>query len=85
MPEISRFFGIIITMFAMDHNPPHFHVKYGDYAAIITIEDGIIKGELPRYAVKKVYEWLELHKAELEENWKRLVKGDAPVSIEPLI
>ena len=28
MPEISRFLGIIITMYYNDHNPPHFHVRY---------------------------------------------------------
>lgn len=48
MPELSRFFGIIIAMFGDDHNPPHFHVRYGDYEAIITIQDGIVKGELPK-------------------------------------
>jgi hypothetical protein len=29
MPTISRFFGILIQMYFDDHNPPHFHVKYG--------------------------------------------------------
>lgn len=52
MPELSRFFGIIIAMFGDDHNPPHFHVRYGDYEAIITIQDGIVKGELPKRYLK---------------------------------
>ena len=47
MPEICRFFGIIITMFADDHNPPHFHVRYGDYEAIVTIDKGVVKGLPP--------------------------------------
>ena len=72
MPEISRFYGIIITMFINEHNPPHFHVEYQDYKAMITIEDGIVMGALPRRALNLVYEWLDLHKDELLENWKRI-------------
>jgi hypothetical protein len=51
MPEISTFYGIIITMLFDDHNPPHFHVKYGEYRTQITIQDGLIKGTLPRRAL----------------------------------
>lgn len=58
MPELSRFFGIIIAMFGDDHNPPHFHVRYGDNEAIITIKDGIVKGELPRKVLKDVFKWM---------------------------
>lgn len=47
MPELCRFLGIIIAMFGDDHNPPHFHVRYGDFEAIITIRDGVVKGEMP--------------------------------------
>ena len=65
MPEISSFYGIIISMFFVDHNPPHFHVKYQGYEAIIDIATGTIRGELPRRALNLVYEWLDLHKDEL--------------------
>ncbi len=48
MPEISRFFGIIIKMFFLDHSPPHFHVDYSGFKAIINIKTQEIKeGELP--------------------------------------
>lgn len=48
MPEISRFLGIVIAMFYNDHNPPHFHAKYGDFKAVIAIETGeVIEGRLP--------------------------------------
>ena len=50
MPEISSFYGIVIYMYMSEHNPPHFHVKYQDYEAIITIKDGVITGSLPRRA-----------------------------------
>lgn len=56
MPEISKFYGIIIFMYIDDHNPPHFHVWYEDYQAIVTIQDGIITGSLPRRALRLVYE-----------------------------
>lgn len=84
MPEISRFYGIIITMFVNEHNPPHFHVEYQDYKAMITIEDGIIMGTLPRRALNLVYEWLDLHKNELLENWKRIESNQNLQKIEPL-
>ena len=84
MPELSRFFGIIIAMFAGDHYPPYFHVRYGDYEAIITIEDGIVKGELPKKALKDVFEWMEIHQEELKTNWNRLQEGKGIIKIEPL-
>jgi len=57
MPEISRFLGIIIYMHFNDHNPPHFHVKYGNYKAIININNfGIIEGNLPPKALSIVVE-----------------------------
>lgn len=84
MPEISRFYGIIIYMYMNEHNPPHFHVWYEDYKAIITIHDGIITGSLPRRALNLVYEWLDLHKDELLENWRRLSNYESPIKIDPL-
>jgi hypothetical protein len=84
MPEISRFYGIIIYMFFQDHNPPHFHVKYQNFEATINIEDGIVKGEIPRRAINLIYEWLDLHKDELLANW-RLSEQRKPLNkIEPL-
>ena len=71
MPEISKFYGIIIYMYIDDHNPPHFHVWYDDYQAEITIKEGIVRGEMPRRALRLVFEWLDLHRDELLENWER--------------
>ena len=59
-------------MYMSEHNPPHFHVWYENYKAIITIKDGIITGSLPRRALNLVYEWLDIHKDELLENWNRV-------------
>jgi len=70
MPQISRFFGISIYMYAKDHYPPHFHALYGDQEAMIDIENSIIiAGELSSRAYKLVKEWNEDHKQELLHNF----------------
>ena len=84
MPEICNFYGISIYMYMNEHQPPHFHVWYNDYKAIITIEEGVVTGSLPRRALKLVYEWLDLHKVELMDNWKRMEQKDELLNIEPL-
>ena len=71
-------------MYMNEHNPPHFHVWYEDYKAIITIKDGIRTGSWPRRALSLVYEWLDLHQDELLENWRRLSNYESPVRIDPL-
>jgi len=70
MPEISRFYGIIVFMFFNDHNPPHFKVKYAEFEANIVIENGsILNGDLPISKLKLVIAWAEIHKRELLEMW----------------
>jgi hypothetical protein len=71
VPELSRFLGIVIAMFYRDHEPANFHAVYGEYEITVGIEDGIVKGEFPRRALRHVLEWYEMHKAELAENWTR--------------
>lgn len=85
MPTISAFYGILIQMFWKDHRPPHFHVRYADYRARISIEDlKIISGNLPRTAERLVLEWAQLHQAELMENWLLCETQQMPAKIEPL-
>lgn len=86
MPEISRFFGIVIAMFAKDHLPPHFHARYGDDIGIFNIENGnLIEGFLPRRAIRLVQDWAELHKTELLSNWIESQKDNPDIKkIEPL-
>jgi hypothetical protein len=84
MPEISRFLGIIIAMFYRDHSPPHFHAIYGEYEITVEIESGIINGRFPKRALRLVLEWLELHKAELLENWSLAEERKALKKIQPL-
>ena len=73
MPEISRFYGIIIRMFNIDreHPPMHIHIKYNEHEAIMELENlNIIEGELPKKARVLVREWAEYHQEELVEIWK---------------
>ena len=85
MPEISRFYGIIIAMYYMDHNPPHFHAKYGDYAGVFTIPDlKLIEGHLPRRALSLVLEWAFEYRDELSKNWDLAVASEPLSKIHPL-
>ena len=85
MPQISRFFGIIISMFYDEHNPPHFHATYGEYTAEIGIHDfNILVGKLPSRVLGLVVEWASLHQSELQENWKRIEEGEKIEKISPL-
>ena len=83
MPEISRFYGIIIKMFYNEHNPPHIH-EYQEYKAIITIKEGIVEGTMPKIALKLVFEWMEIHKEELLMNWDSVEKKKPLNNINPL-
>ncbi|HUF12657.1 MAG TPA: DUF4160 domain-containing protein [Longimicrobiales bacterium] len=85
MPEISRFFGIVIQMYYQDHHPPHFHVRYGAERASIAIGDlAILSGRLNPRALGLVIEWASLHRTELLEAWQRARVKQEPGSIAPL-
>jgi len=78
MPTISYFYGIAVSMYFRDHNPPHFHARYGRAKALVRIADGeIIAGDLPPTARRMVKEWALARRAELEENWRRAVMHEA--------
>lgn len=85
MPEISRFFGIIIRMYFGDHNPPHFHAIYQDDTAeynILTLE--VIRGKIPNRAHSLVLEWASMYRNELLEDWKLASDMMEMKPIEPL-
>lgn len=84
MPTISEFFGIFIQIRFLDHNPPHFHAKYGDQKVIIEIESGIVKGEMSERALRLIFEWLDMHREELKQAWEKAKNGEQPNKIEPL-
>ena len=84
MPEISRFYGITIYVFYKDHSPPHIHVEYSGYKAIIEISNGLIKGEMPKRALNLIFEWIELHRTEIMDDWQLALEGLPLKKIEPL-
>ncbi len=85
MPEISRFFGIVIRMYFDEHDPPHFHAIYsGDEAQVGIDPIQVLNGRLPSRAISLVIEWAALHQRELMDNWRRL-RSDMPAEkVEPL-
>lgn len=85
MPEISRFFGIVIRIFINDHYPPHFHAVYGEHEALIEIETlDVYRGDLPRRALALVLEWAALHGDELRRDWALARSGRPLEPIAPL-
>jgi hypothetical protein len=84
VPEISRFFGIVIGMFYIEHGVPHFHASYAEYEVSVEIETGTIRGDFPKRAARLVLEWRALHKQELLENWRLARSGKSPKRIAPL-
>lgn len=68
MPEISRFFGIVIAIYWQEHGIPHFHAKYGGHRASFAIEDlRLLEGRLPPRVMALVVEWAAMHSKELME------------------
>jgi len=84
MPIISRFLGIVVTMYWDDHSPPHFHAKYGGYEIIVNILTGVVEGKFPRRALHHVLEWYGVHRDELREDWELCRSGKSPRPIDPL-
>jgi len=85
MPEISRSFGIIIRMYYDDHNPPHLHAEYQEDKVLLDFRGNILRGALgSRTAVRLVREWIDLHAAELQENWHLARAGREMKKIEAL-
>jgi hypothetical protein len=88
MPELSRFFGIIIRMYweiSAPHHSPHFHAYYQDDVAIYGVDPvELIAGSLPRRQRRLVEAWAELHQQELMDDWQRLQTGQSPLPIQPL-
>jgi hypothetical protein len=85
MPEICRFFGIIIRMFFDDHNPPHFHAEYDGEVALIDIRNlSVFSGRLPPRVIGLVIEWATVHQKELFVDWDRARGQQELLKIAPL-
>jgi len=84
VPEISRFFGIIIYMNWREHPPIHFHAVYGEHEALITLDGRIYSGSLPNRALSMVREWLAIHRDEIQEDWTLAMDRKPLKPISPL-
>ena len=85
MPEISRFFGIVIKMYFDEHPPPHFHAEYGDYKAVVGIHNLVVVGGfLPPRVLGLVVEWAAQHRSELLAAWERAAIMQPLGKIPPL-
>jgi hypothetical protein len=84
MPIISRFFGIIVFMFWREHQPPHFHAKYGDGEVTVEIQTGKVTGNISQRVLSMVQEWRQLHQDELMDDWKLAEESKPLKRIQPL-
>lgn len=87
MPVISMFYGIIVRMYKEvggKHNMPHVHAEYAGEEIVITIDGEILEGSIAKNKLKLLEAWMEIHKEDLEANWKLLSNGEQYYKIEPL-
>lgn len=85
MPEISRFYGIRITMYYGDHPPPHFHAEYSGDQMLVDIDTlAVIAGRIPSRATAMVAEWASLHQTELRHVWQQSLNFEPLDRIDPL-
>ena len=87
MPELSRFFGIIIRMLFIDddkHHKPHVNVYYGEYSAAVGLDGELLEGKLPEKQYRIVSGWIALHEEELYLQWNNAVRNKPLTKIEPL-
>ena len=87
MPELSRFYGLVIKMIYLDneqHHKPHVHVYYGEYSASVGVDGELLAGSLPVKQLKLVQAWLVLHEDEVYAAWNKAVAGKPIEKIDPL-
>lgn len=87
MPELSRFYNIVVKMIFKDdsqHHKPHVHVYYNEYEASVGLDGELLAGSIPVKQLKLVLAWLAIHEEELYSAWNKAVQGIPFEKIEPL-
>ena len=87
MPELSRFFCIVVKMIFKDnnqHHKPHVHVYFNEYEASIGIDGELLAGSIPVKQLRLIEAWLAIHEDELYAAWNNAVRGLAFDKIDPL-
>ena len=87
MPVLSTFFGIIVRMYRErggKHNVPHIHAEYSGNEVVVALNGTILEGSIPKPKMKRLDAWMEIHREDLEANWKLLSNGEQFFRIDPL-
>ena len=87
MPVLSTFYGIIVRMYKENsgkHNMPHIHVEYSGEEVVVALDGTVIEGAIPKAKMKLLDAWMEIHREDLEVNWKLLSNGEQFFRIDPL-
>ena len=85
MPELSRFYGIVVKMYFDDHPPPHFHAEYGEHEVLIEINTlAVFAGHFPARALGLVIEWASMYQDELKREWQNAESMQSLGKIPPL-
>ena len=87
MPVLSMFFGIIIRMYKESggkHNLPHIHAEYAGEEVVVALDGAVLEGSIPKAKMKLLDAWMEIHREELEADWKLLSNGEQFFRIDPL-
>ena len=87
MPVLSTFYGIIVRMYRAvggRHNLPHIHAEYAGEEIVIALDGTVLEGSIPKGKMKLLEAWMEIHREDLEANWKLLSNGEQFFRIDPL-
>ncbi len=87
MPVLSTFFGIIVRMYREvggKHNMPHIHAEYSGDEVVVSLDGTVLEGFIPKSKMKLLDAWMEIHREDLEANWKLLSNGEQFFRIDPL-
>ena len=87
MPVLSIFYGIIVRMYREvggRHNLPHIHAEFSGDEVVVALDGTVLEGEIPKGKMKLLDAWMEIHRDDLEANWKLLADGEQFFRIDPL-
>lgn len=87
MPELSRFNGISVYMYAEPDSPhklPHIHAEYQGQQVVVSLDGNVLEGDLPSKKLRMLLVWMDMRQKELEENWNLLAAGKKYYKVEPL-
>ena len=87
MPVLSVFYGIIVRMYKENdsrHKFPHIHAEFSGEEVVLDFDGNVIEGGIPANKLKILSAWVEIHREDLEANWKLISNGEKVFHIEPL-